>query len=214
MTVALLAATNAQTVAVYAPATELSDPDYSGPVSVDWGDGSALDAAILGSGAQPAHVYALPGAYTLTVGGRTAAGARYVQSLALALPAPAVVDIPLTAVALEGELPTNGPTSLELVKAWRKIDDTRDDANLQLVVAAVNSQVRSWRVSDDALGLESWPEGIVAGATMLAARLFARRNSASGVEAFSSDGAVYVSRSDPDIAQLLKLGSWQRPSVG
>jgi hypothetical protein len=34
------------------------------------------------------------------------------------------------------------------------------------------------------------------------------------VEAFGAQGAVYVNRNDPDIAQLLKLGSWSAPQVG
>jgi hypothetical protein len=49
---------------------------------------------------------------------------------------------------------------------------------------------------------------------MLAARLFRRRNSPAGVEAMGPDGATYVMRNDPDIGQLLRLGSWQLPGLG
>lgn len=113
-------------------------------------------------------------------------------------------------------LPVGGPTTVEWCKVWLRIkpDDARDDDVLTLVVAAVNSQVRTWRVSQAAVGAELWPDRIVSGATMLAARLFRRRNSPAGVEAFGSDGAVYVSRNDPDIAQLLGLGTHQPPTVG
>lgn len=111
-------------------------------------------------------------------------------------------------------LPEGGPTSTPAVKVWLKIPDARDDAQLDQLVAAVNSQVRTWRVSEAAVGSDDWPARIVQGATMLAARLFRRKNSPAGVEAFGTDGAVYVSRTDPDIAQLLGLGTHQPPSVG
>lgn len=113
-------------------------------------------------------------------------------------------------------LPDSGPTSTTLVRDWLRIPegDTRDDSVLAIVVPAVNNQVRGWPCSQVAVGAAAWPDRIVAGATMLAARLVRRRNSPSGVEAFSSDGAVYVSRTDPDIAQLLQLGTHQPPTVG
>lgn len=60
----------------------------------------------------------------------------------------------------------------------------------------------------------AWRDRVVLGATMLGARLFRRRNTASGVETFAGDGAVYVSRNDPDIAQLLQLGAYAKPAVG
>lgn len=113
-------------------------------------------------------------------------------------------------------LPVGGPTTVAWVKVWLRIkpEDVRDDDVLTLVVAAVNSQVRTWRVSQAAVGSADWPDRIVSGATMLGARLFRRRNSPAGVESFGSDGAVYVSRNDPDIAQLLQLGTHQSPTVG
>jgi hypothetical protein len=50
---------------------------------------------------------------------------------------------------------------------------------------------------------------------MLAGRLYRRRNSPAGVEAFSDlGGAVYVQRNDPDIALLLRTGAYARPMVG
>jgi hypothetical protein len=52
------------------------------------------------------------------------------------------------------------------------------------------------------------------GAMMLAARLYRRRNSPEGVATFTSDGAVYVQRNDPDVAMLLGLGSYAPPVVG
>lgn len=118
---------------------------------------------------------------------------------------------------LTGELvglPEGGPTSVPAAKTWLRLTDTDDDEQLELVVAAVNAQVRSWRCAQRAVGATEWPGGIALGATMLAARLYRRQNSPAGVEAFGSDGAVYVSRNDPDIGQLLQLGTHQLPTVG
>lgn len=49
------------------------------------------------------------------------------------------------------------------------------------------------------------------GAVMLAARLYARRNSPGGVVALGELGATYVARADPDVVRLLGLGA---PRVG
>lgn len=113
-------------------------------------------------------------------------------------------------------LPVGGPTTVALVKVQLSIpsDDERDADRLAMIVAAVNSQVRSWRVSTAAVDQASWPERIQLGATMLAARIYRRKNSPAGVESFGSQGAVYVSRTDPDIAQLLGLGPHQPPTAG
>jgi hypothetical protein len=100
------------------------------------------------------------------------------------------------------------------VKTWLDITDTDDDDSLELVVAAVNSQVRTWRCAQDAVGQTSWPDRIAQGTLMLASRIYRRKNSPAGVEAFSTDGAVYVSRNDPDIASFLGMGVHQPPTVG
>ncbi len=49
---------------------------------------------------------------------------------------------------------------------------------------------------------------------MLIARFDRRRNSPAGVDTVTEMGPVYVSRRDPDVAQLLELGTWHRPVVG
>ncbi|MDE9365475.1 hypothetical protein PZ938_07645 [Luteipulveratus sp. YIM 133132] len=59
-----------------------------------------------------------------------------------------------------------------------------------------------------------WSDRARLGATMLTARLIRRRNSTAGVEAFSEAGAVYVTRNDPDIAQMLRLGPYAPPRIG
>lgn len=114
------------------------------------------------------------------------------------------------------ELPDDGPTTVETVKVQLTItpDDQRDDTRLTAIVEAVNAMVRTWRVSELAAGLEDWPAQVELGAAMLAARLFRRRNSPAGVESFGQLGAAYVMRNDPDIAQLLRLGTYQSPQLG
>lgn len=113
-------------------------------------------------------------------------------------------------------LPEGGPTSLALVKVQLSIsaEDVRNDAQLEAIVDAVNNLVRGLAISERAVGLAEWPKRIQLGATMLAGRLFRRKNSPAGVESFGQLGAAYVMRNDPDIAQLLALGSHQLPQIG
>lgn len=63
--------------------------------------------------------------------------------------------------------------------------------------------------------LTVWSDKVKLGATMLAARLVRRRNSPQGVAAFTEQGgAAYVSRTDPDVAQMLRIGAYAAPQVG
>jgi hypothetical protein len=102
------------------------------------------------------------------------------------------------------------------VKVHLGVTDTRDDVRLASIVAAVNAKVRRWPCVEPARGAEDWTdaEDVVEGANLLASRLFRRKNSPAGVEAFGADGLAYVQRSDPDIAMMLGLGPWQGPAVG
>lgn len=113
-------------------------------------------------------------------------------------------------------LPAGGPTTLAAVKVQLAIApaDVADDDRLTGIVAAVNNSIRGWKVAEAAVDQETWPDRIITGATLLCARLFRRKNSPAGVEAFGSQGAAYVMRNDPDIAMLLRLGTWQGPEVG
>jgi hypothetical protein len=88
---------------------------------------------------------------------------------------------------------------------------------LQLRVDAVNAWVRCLPVASDALTYGPPPRpGPIRhhGAVMLATRLWRRKDSPSGVETFTDQGAIYVSRNDPDVARLLKLGTFAGPGVG
>lgn len=115
-------------------------------------------------------------------------------------------------------LPTEEPATLTAVKAWAGITNDKDDTVLTTVILpAVNSLVRGLPVAqalDTDPAPEDWPAPIVAGATMLAARLHRRRNTPGGVEASGAFGVAYVRRVDPDVAQLLQLGEYAPPGVG
>lgn len=115
-------------------------------------------------------------------------------------------------------LPATGPADLAAVKAelgYPAAADPVRDPRIQLRVDAVNSWVRQLPVASDALTYgappPAWPAYISTGAIMLATRLWRRKDSPSGVEAFTDGTAFYIQRNDPDIARLLKL---TKPQVG
>lgn len=89
---------------------------------------------------------------------------------------------------------------------------TRDVEGLEAVVTAVNGLVSDWLGYHEPAA-EVKPQH-AHGATMLAARVFRRRNSPAGVEALGDLGPVYVSRNDPDLAMMLGLANYRRPVVG
>jgi len=115
-------------------------------------------------------------------------------------------------------LPADEPTTVEAVKAHLSITDATDDGALAPVVGAVNYLIRHLPVASTAkaetVEAAVWPADVKLGATLLAARLWRRRNSPEGVAAFGADGPVYVQRNDPDVAMMLALGDWARPGVG
>lgn len=103
-------------------------------------------------------------------------------------------------------------TTVVAVAAYMKLTDT-SDVVLTDVVAAVNALLVSWFGNlTDAVSLE-WPANYQLGATMLAARVYRRRNSPAGVEAFGELGPTYVMRNDPDVALLLGLHSYLKPKA-
>lgn len=114
-------------------------------------------------------------------------------------------------------LPAAGPATVAATKLQLQLTDDRDDEYVATVVEAVNIQVRDMpyplTVEADPAPAE-WPADIQLGANMLAARLVRRRNSPSGVEAMTDQGAAYVSRNDPDVASLLRIGANAKPMVG
>lgn len=118
-------------------------------------------------------------------------------------------------------LPAAGPTDLATVKlalTYPAAADPIRDPQIQSVVDAVNYWVRCLPIASSSLAYgtppPAWPPTVTKGATMLATRLWRRKDSPSGVEAFTDAGAIYVSRNDPDIGMLLELGNYTRPAVG
>lgn len=120
-------------------------------------------------------------------------------------------------------LPAAGPSTRDKVKVLLGVADadvSQDDL-IDDYVAASNALVRSLPVTDKANtdpAPADWSAvelaGIVLGADQLAARLYRRKDSAEGVAQVGSSDPVYVLRDDPDIAQLLEVGAYERPSVG
>jgi hypothetical protein len=108
--------------------------------------------------------------------------------------------------------PIDGPATVALTKAQLSMTDSTDDTYIGTVIAAVNVVVRRLPCAD--IDAAEWPKDVELGSNMLGARLVRRRNSPSGVEALTEQGAVYVSRSDPDVAMMLALGSYAPPMVG
>lgn len=112
-----------------------------------------------------------------------------------------------------------GPALLADVARWL---DQADDAGgpaprpqLGMVVSAVNVWVRRLYAGSVAAGGGlTWDADVVLAAIMLAGRLWRRRDSPAGVETFAGDGAVYVQRTDPDVAMMLGIGAYAPPRVG
>lgn len=113
-------------------------------------------------------------------------------------------------------LPEDGPATVEdvtarLVATGATVTDTQ---TLDDIVDAVNDIVRRLPVASRAVDQETWPAAIRLGSTQLCLRLWRRKDSMDGVVAFAGDAPVYVQRNDPDVAQLLELGSYAKPVVG
>lgn len=87
-----------------------------------------------------------------------------------------------------------------------------DAPGLDLAVAATNAFMA--RIAAPAGDSGKWGDDQRLGATMLAGRVYRRRNSPAGVETIGDMGPTYVSRYDPDLEMLLGFGQWQTPRVG
>jgi hypothetical protein len=82
-------------------------------------------------------------------------------------------------------------------------------ASVAAVLAMVPRIVPRVRAADPGA---DWPGDVKQGAVQLAARLFARRNSPTGVAGFSDmGGAAFVARYDPDLERLFGIGKWGPP---
>lgn len=98
------------------------------------------------------------------------------------------------------------------VVTWLELRGTDAEEKVTAVTAAVARRVAAWCI-DQLEPDGTWPPDVVLGATMLAGRLWRRRFSPAGVEAFG-EGTAYVRRNDPDVALLLQIGASTPPRVG
>ena len=132
--------------------------------------------------------------------------------------------MPLDLIAPVAGLPV-GPATEPVVRALVTVYDNADDVLLTAAINAVNVHVQGLRSVDEFVrGLADpipiatvWPLNLAYGCSLLASRLFSRRNSPEGVSAFTSSadgGAVYIQRNDPDIAMMLGIGAHAKPAVG
>lgn len=105
---------------------------------------------------------------------------------------------------------------VDAVRAHIGLDpaDTFDDAWLAEAVDAAADVVERLRADllDD-LGAYTPTPSVHTGAVMLAARVYARRNSPTGLAQYGDLGAAIVPRLDADIERLLGLGAWAPPRV-
>ncbi|MBF0809117.1 hypothetical protein E4U03_10955 [Rothia nasimurium] len=90
------------------------------------------------------------------------------------------------------------------------VDAPFADKHMEMVVAAVNVYVDALPSIERTEG-GAWDKTTILGATMLAARLYKRRNSPNGIESFAEMSHTYISRYDSDIARLLHMESFRKP---
>lgn len=108
-------------------------------------------------------------------------------------------------------------TTPERVREWLRLAESdTDQSGVAECVNAAEALVTRYAgpaPADDAPEAQQRPDGSLA-ATMMAARLYRRRNSPEGVQTITADAALYVARTDPDIARLLRIDQYQTPMVG
>lgn len=113
---------------------------------------------------------------------------------------------------------TAGPATLATVSRAIFGTDVPPAAERSDVVDAVDA-VNSWIATRPHLAPVAgsdppeWVPHHRYGARLLAARIYRRKDSPAGVLQ-GYDGAVYVQRNDPDVAQLLGLGAYRKPRIG
>lgn len=109
-------------------------------------------------------------------------------------------------------------TDADRVRGWLQLTpgDTAEDAIITECVAAANSVVGRY-VGEDEPTDDTVPSATDCriAATMLASRLYRRRNSPEGIQGITPEGiAIGIVRSDADIARLLRIDSYTIPMIG
>lgn len=100
--------------------------------------------------------------------------------------------------------------AITLEDMQRHLGTTQTDPSLPDTIRAVVNLVEDWKAKP----LAQWPERWRLGCMMLIARVDRRRMSPSGVDTVTEMGPVYMSRKDPEVAQLLEIGAYSRLEVG
>lgn len=92
--------------------------------------------------------------------------------------------------------------------------DTTDDAWLGTVVDAINAWVGGLPVVvDRPTPGDPWPASVVLGATMLAVHAYQSRSAPYGRAVLGEAGGFQAAYADPEIARLLALRRWAKPTV-
>lgn len=116
-------------------------------------------------------------------------------------------------------LPEGGPTDIDRVVNYARIKggvdglSAADLIEMNDTVDSINEWARGLPVADGARGLTVWPPNIVKGSTMMAGRLWRRRDTNGGIYSAGDTVPIFVHTRDPDVALLLKLGDYGKPSV-
>lgn len=96
---------------------------------------------------------------------------------------------------------------IDLDAMARHLGTGRPDPSLQETIDACVELVQSWKGAPPA----EWPERWRLGTMMLIARVDRRRQSPTGVDTITEMGPVYLSRKDPETAQMLEVGTFRKP---
>lgn len=109
-------------------------------------------------------------------------------------------------------------TTADRVRGWLQLTpgNEGEDAIITDCVDAANSVVGRYAGEDvPADGSVPSATDCRVAATMLAARLYRRRNSPEGIQGITPEGvAIGIVRSDADIARLLRIDSYTVPMIG
>lgn len=101
------------------------------------------------------------------------------------------------------------------VSEYLGLPATADQAWLAKCAAAASAYVNALpHVVTSETPPPEWTADTAAGATMLAGRLYQSRNAPLGAAGFDAMGGVVVTRTDPELARLLRIGRFLPPRTG
>lgn len=91
--------------------------------------------------------------------------------------------------------------------------DTADEEWLAGCTAAANAYVNGLPVVVDSADPSTWSDAVIQGAKMLAVHLYQFRGAPYGRAVLNEAGAYQTAYAHPEIARLLQLRRWARPSI-